>query len=350
MGVTIKDVAKEANVAPSTVSRVIADHPSISIETKQRVREIMKRLGYHPNFQARSLSSKSAQTIGIVMPDSTDRVFQNPFFPEVIRGIGSVAHGREYGLFISTGETEEEIFEGVQRMVYGRRVDGFVLLYSRVQDKVTNFLRKQGFPFVIVGKPNFHMDEISHVDNDNVKAARDATNYLIQNGHERISFIGGSRELLVTVDRLEGYRQALEEANIPFQEEYIITEKALKEGGEEAAAELAKLPKKPTATIVTDDLMSFGLMNALYGSHIKVPEDLSIISFNNVLLAEMSHPPLTSVDVQVFQLGYQAGKCLIEKIKEPNEPNKRIIVPHNIVERKSIITIEKQQEEERKNR
>lgn len=335
MAPTIKDVAAAANVATSTVSRVISDHPRISMETKRRVREAMEQLGYHPNFQAKSLAKNSTQTIGVIMPDSTDRVFQNPFFPEVIRGISSYAHTKEYALFISTGGTEQEIFEGVVKMVQGKRVDGFIILYSRMNDPVLNYLRKVNFPFVVVGKPYTDTDEINHVDNDNIKAGKELTDYFIQSGHERIGFVGGSPDLVVTIDRLEGYKQALQHAGLPLRHEYIVCEKDFVEGGEEAAFELMDLNTRPTALLVSDDLLALGIIKALKKKQIRIPEDCSIISFNNVLIAELSQPALSSVDIQVYQLGYQAGKCLIERMNQPDEPMKRIILPYRLVERDS---------------
>ncbi|MED1787526.1 LacI family DNA-binding transcriptional regulator [Brevibacillus laterosporus] len=335
MGVTIKDVARAANVAPSTVSRVVANHPRISEKTKQRVREAMEQLGYHPNYQARSLASKSSQTIGLVMPDSTDRIFQNPFFPEVIRGISKIAHSREYAICMSTGETEAELYDGVVRMVQGGRVDGLILLYSKINDRVTNYLKERNFPFVMVGKPHIDMDAINHVDNDNYSAAKEITEYLIQKGHERIAFVGGSPDMVVTIDRLEGYKQAITQASLTLHDEYIVREKVLREGGEEAAIELMNLPNRPTALIVTDDMMALGILRVLNEIGVQVPQDVSLISFNNALITEISQPPLTSVDIQIFQLGYQAGKCLIEKLEQPNEPTKRIIIPFKLVERNS---------------
>ncbi|MDX5475429.1 MAG: LacI family transcriptional regulator, partial [Bacillaceae bacterium] len=149
MSVTIKDVAKVANVAPSTVSRVIANNPRISEKTKKRVREAMEELGYHPNFIARSLANQSTKVIGLVMPASADKTLQNPFFPEVLRGISTAAHDKQYALQMSTGVSEEEILEGVIQMVQGRRVDGIIMLYSRVEDKVINYLQNSNFPFVV---------------------------------------------------------------------------------------------------------------------------------------------------------------------------------------------------------
>ncbi len=333
MAVTIKDVAKLAKVAPSTVSRVIANNPRISEKTKKKVREAMDELGYHPNFIARSLASQSTQAIGLVMPSSTDVVFQNPFFPTVLRGLSEGAHEKHYALYMTTGKTDNEILDGVTQMVQGGRVDGVVLLYSKIEDKVLMYLQERGIPFVVIGKPFKHVEEITHVDNDNFRATKEVTEYLIQLGHDHIAFVGGNLNLVVTVERLLGYEKALREAGIPLNDEYIIHEEFLREGGQEAVRELLSLKVPPTALVVADDLMALGVLNTLDELGIKVPEDISIISFNNVLVSEMSRPPLTSVDINIFDLGFEAARSLIQKIENPKEPIKRIIIPHLIVKR-----------------
>ncbi|MTH53288.1 LacI family DNA-binding transcriptional regulator [Bacillus mangrovi] len=334
---TIKDVAKMAKVAPSTVSRVIANNPRISERTKERVREAMKSLGYHPNFIARSLANQSTQAIGIVLPSSADKAFQNPFFPEVIRGISKAAHQKQYALYMSTGETEEEIYEGVVHMVEGKRVDGIVLLYSSVDDKLTRFLRQKEFPFVIVGKPFKDMYEITHVDNDNYRAAKEVTEHLIDSGHKEIAFIGGNLNLVVTVDRLLGYEKAIRNAELPYRNEYIVHEEFLKEGGQEAVIELFSLQSPPTALVVADDLMAVGVLRMLFKMGIRVPEDVSVVSFNNIMMAELSQPPLTTVDINIFQLGCESARSIIQTIENPMEPARRIIIPHKIIKRQSCM-------------
>lgn len=333
MAVTIKDVAKLAKVAPSTVSRVIANNPRISEKTKKKVREAMDELGYHPNFIARSLASQSTQAIGLVMPSSTDVVFQNPFFPTVLRGLSEGAHEKHYALYMTTGKTDNEILDGVIQMVQGGRVDGVVLLYSKIEDKVLIYLQERGIPFVVIGKPFKHVEEITHVDNDNFRATKEVTEYLIQLGHDHIAFVGGNLNLVVTVERLLGYEKALREAGISLNDDYIVHEEFLREGGQEAVRELLSLKVPPTALVVADDLMALGVLNTLDELGIKVPEDISIISFNNVLVSEMSRPPLTSVDINIFDLGFEAARSLIQKIENPKEPIKRIIIPHQIVKR-----------------
>ncbi|MFN3316252.1 MAG: redoxin domain-containing protein, partial [Raineya sp.] len=223
-------------------ARVIANSSRISEKTKERVREAMKELGYHPNLNARSLANKSTKTIGVVMPNSAKIAFQNPFFPEVIRGISTKAHQEGFGLYLSTGQTEDEIFEEVKQMVYGGRVDGILLLYSRVDDKVMPFLIEQGFPFVLIGRPyDIDEDQVTFVNNDNFKAAKTVTEYLMLLGHEKIGFIGGNLDYVVTIDHLKGYKQALINANIPVRDDYIVHHEELEKGGQDAVIELMSL-------------------------------------------------------------------------------------------------------------
>lgn len=335
MAVTIKDVAKIAKVNPSTVSRVIADSPRISEKTKKVVREAMDQLGYHPNLIARSLVNKSTKAIGIIMPSSPEKAFQNPFFAEVLGGISSLAHQQQYSLYMSTGETKEEIYSAVVSMVQGRRVDGIILLYSRTNDQIVAYLSELKFPFVIVGKPCEEHGEVAHVDNDNFSAAKEITTYFINGGHSRIGFIGGTLDLVVTVDRLNGYKRALEKVNIDINRDYIVHKEFHKEGGKEAIVELMSLAEPPTALVVTDDLIGFGVLSNLREMGIRVPEDISVISFNNTMLTEYTNPPLSSVDINIYQLGQHAAKLLIELIHKTKDLSKKIIVPHKLILRES---------------
>jgi DNA-binding LacI/PurR family transcriptional regulator len=341
MRVTIKDVAKLANVAPSTVSRVIADSPRISERTKVKVREAMEQLGYHPNLNARSLANKSTQALGIVMPSATGKVLQNPFFPEVIRGISAKAYEEEYALYLTTGQTEEEIFEDVVKMVQGNRVDGIVLLYSRVDDQIMHYLYEKQFPFVVIGKPYKYTDEIHHVDNDNVKAALEVTDYLISLGHERIGFIAGTLDLVVTIDRLQGYERAMRLANLPYRNEYTIFQEFVQESGKNAVKKYLSLKEFPTALIVTDDIMALGVLAALHEMGIRVPQDVSVISFNNLMIADYTQPALSSVEVNIFDLGYEAANCLLQAIHHPQIAAKQITVNHEMILRQSCAPLQK---------
>ncbi|AYC28587.1 LacI family DNA-binding transcriptional regulator [Paenisporosarcina cavernae] len=335
MATTIIDVAKEANVSPSTVSRVIANNPRISERTKQKVREVMDRLDYHPNFQARNLAAKSTKTIGVIMASSSVLAFQNPFFPEVLRGICSAAHASKYGMYLSTGETEEEIFDEVVSMTQGRRVDGIILLYSKVKDRTMDYLQSIDFPFVVVGRPFENEASVTYVDNDNTAIAAEVVDYLLSLGHQDIAFVGGDINYVVSRDRLAGYQQALETAGIPFQQAYYLQDSTVNEDGASAIDALFHLPNRPTALIAHDDLTAYEIISILERKEINVPTDISIISFNNHVLSQHLRPPLTSVDIQIYDLGLEATECLLNKMDDPKLPATHRIIGAKIITRES---------------
>ncbi|MCF6138019.1 LacI family DNA-binding transcriptional regulator [Pseudalkalibacillus berkeleyi] len=336
MAVTIKEVAREANVSPSTVSRVISNHPGISENTKKRVRKAMKELGYHPNLQARSLVGKSTQTIGIVMPNSATQALQNPFFPEVIRGISLKACENMYGVYLTTGKTEEETYEQVVAMVQGRRVDGIILLYSRTDDRLMQYLLAEQFPFTVIGRPYKNAEHMTYVDNDNIHITKRITEHLIQNGHEHIAYIGTNMDFVFTIDRMEGYKQALSDAGIPFDEKYIIDDAQIKKEGKEGILKFLEDTAPLTAIVVADDILAIELLSYTEALNLSIPENISMISFNNILLAEYTKPALTTVDINIFQLGFEAASCLVEKIKNPDVLPRRITIPSKMIERKSV--------------
>lgn len=335
MAVTIKDVAKVASVSPATVSRVIADNPRISAKTKKKVREAMQTLGYYPNFQARNLVIQKSETIGIIMADSATLAFQNPFFPEVLRGISSKAHESQYGLYISTGATSEEIYEEVISMTQGKRVDGIILLYSRIGDKIMEYLYNSNIPFSVVGRPEVHTASISYVDNDNVGNAYEVVSYLIGLGHRRIAYVGGGLEYVVSLDRLKGYEQALEKAGLNFDPELIVSQTFNSGLEEQSMKRLMELEQPPTAIVTHDDLVAYELISYLQDMQIDVPGNVSVLSFNNHSLSEHLKPPLSTVDISIYDLGLYSAELVLEKIKDRDAPVRRITVPSRLIERGS---------------
>ena len=189
--VTIKDVAQLAGVSPSTVSRVISNHPKISPATKKRVRDVMNKLDYHPNIMAKSLVSKNTKTIGLVLPYSSDNLFINPFFSEVLRGMLAYANNKNYDLLLSSARNQSEELEAINRMVLGRRIDGVVLMSPSRDDVIVKKLMEYEFPFVLLGRSLEYPDVLS-VNNDNIKAAFDLTNYLLLQGHQKIGIVTGN--------------------------------------------------------------------------------------------------------------------------------------------------------------
>ena len=334
---TIKDVAARAGVSPSTVSRVISNHPRISEKTKREVRAAMEELGYHPNFLARSLAKKSSEAIGVHIPSTTEEFFMNPFFPELLRGISEVAKSEGYDLLLSTSDSGKEDVRSLTRMIHGKRVDGVLLLSTRMHDPLMQVLRELSFPATFLGRPETDSGPccISWVNNDNVQAGYTATRHLIQLGHQRIGFLGGDENLLVTRDRLQGYHQALDEAGIPADRRLMFSSTFMEQGGYLGMMRLLALPDRPSAVVASDDLFAFGAMRAAGELGYKIPDDIAVVGFNNVRLTEMSNPSLTSVDVHIFELGTTAANLLIEQIRNPKQKPKSVIVPTQLVVRHS---------------
>lgn len=342
MSVTIKDVAQLANVAPSTVSRVIANNPRISQKTKVRVREAMKELGYHPNFIARSLANQSTQILGLVLPTSSETFLTTPIFTAIVRGLSEGAREKNYSLLMNAGKSDEEIFDGVVEMVQGGMVDGIVLAYSQINDAIISYLQSRNFPFVMIGKLRDLDEDIITVDNDNYTASKEVTEYLLNLGHERIAFIGGYLNFSMMHERLLGYDAALKEHGILPNNDYRLCDDFIKDGALGVVKRLLSLPVKPTALVVSDDRISLGIENTLMANGISVPEQMSIVSFNDAH-AELSFPALTTINLNVFDLGYQAANCLINQLFAPDEPVKSTIIPHQIMERDSCEKVKEAQ-------
>ncbi|PWI57100.1 LacI family DNA-binding transcriptional regulator [Sulfoacidibacillus thermotolerans] len=329
---TIKDVAALAKVSPSTVSRVLANSPRISDETKQRVRQALEQLDYQPNVFARGLVTNTASSIGILIPPQMTEFFANPFFAEMMSGVSEVARSEGFDTVLSTSAVDEE--DAVDRMIRGRRVDGLILLGSRIRDAVLPKVAQHQFPSVLLGRPAEDIP-ISYVNNDNVQAAYEATKHLLDLGHEKIGFLGGSFDLVVTRDRLEGYRHALLEVGIEPNTRMEISTYFLEQGGYQGMMHLLALPTRPTAVLASDDVLAFGAMRAAGELGYHLPDDLAIVGFNDIRLAELANPPLTSVRVHMHELGVGATRLLVEQIRASKMLKRSKIVDFELVIRES---------------
>ena len=274
------------------------------------------------------------------MPHSTEQFFVNPFFVEVMRGIGVSALKRGYNVLFSTGNNSEEEYRATSRLVNEKRVDGLILLTSRMGDKTIESLRKKRFPFVVVGKPS-NIEDVNWVDNDNQEAGFQATEHLIKLGHKRIGFIGVEFTYVFMGERFKGYKKALDSYGIKFSKELLSLGEFLEEGGYNSAKKLIEQKDPPTAIVVADDLMAFGAMKAIKARGLAIPDDISIIGFNDTPLASYVDPPLSSVQIFVYDLGYNASETLINQIEETDGHKKHIIIPASLRVRKSTGNIKK---------
>ena len=339
MAVTIKDVSALAGVSPSTVSRTCKNNPSISEETKERVRKAMAKLGYEPNFQASNLASQNSRTIGIILPASAKEVYENSFYLEAIQGISHYCNGRQYMTTIVTGQDEAEILDAVRSMSRSGKVDGFIILYSKKDDPVIDYLFNEGLLYILIGKATQYTNQTIYIDNDNLLAGREAAEYLYQLGHRRIAYLGSDSSLMFSADRKAGYQLALASHQLPVRPEYCVEVKNVSENNEEAIRGLLMQKDRPTAILVSDDILAVSLERVCLENHLAIPEDLSIISFNNSLFARLTSPQLTSIDIGAGQLGSEAASQLITHIENPNLLATKIIVPHHLIERDSCCKI-----------
>ena len=339
MAVTIKDVAALAGVSTSTVSRVCNNNPAISRETADRVRKAMAELGYESSAQAEAPAPQPIKMIGIVLPPSDPVTFENNFFMKAVRGVSYVCNQQQTANTIITGQDYPELLHSVKTLHLSGRVDGFILLYSRKNDVVADYLCNQGIPYVIVGKSQDPAGAALCIDNDNLAAGRDAADYLYALGHRRIGFLGKGREHLYAADRQAGWQLSmLLHGLIPRPEDCVEMEHVYSD--DTALRQLLNREDRPTAFIVSDDLLGLVLERACAAAGLSIPGDISIIAFNNSLYSQLACPQLTTVAINAYQLGQEAATQIISYLENPNLRTTRVIVPHRIVERDSCTKID----------
>jgi len=330
--VTANDVAKMAGVSPSTVSRVISNNPRISEPTRRKVLKCMEELGYYPNANARSLAIKKTGTVGIIIPTTSEDYFSNPFFAESLRGIIRGASKSGYDLLLSTNTEKGEELKITKKFVRGSKVDGIILMTSKVDDECIEYLKNIDFPFSIIGSTDD--EKINQVDNDNALAAYELTKHLIEIGRKRIAMIVGDINLVVSKKRIKGYKKALSEANIDFDENLLFSGSFDEKTGYDYGVKISKINPLPDGLIVADDLVAFGAVKAFEDLEINIPKDIAVASFNNSVLAKHSNIPLTSVDINAFELGREAMNLLVDAI-EDEVRGEKITIPYNIYKRTS---------------
>lgn len=335
MAVTIKEVAALAGVSPSTVSRVCNDNPSISKETKEKVRRIMAQLNYEPPVLSSVSASQKTRLIGIILPPSPWLAYENPFYLETIRGISQFCNQRQYAATVLTGQDEEEILRAVQMLNQGGQLEGVIVLYSKTEDHIVDYLCEAGLLYVLIGKANQLPSQTICIDNDNLLAGREATDYLYHLGHRKIAYLGCDNIFLFSTDRKSGYQLSLLQHGLPVLPEYCVEIEGQYSSESPVLYELLQGENPPTAVVVSDDILAVTLERACIQMGVSIPEDLSIISFNNSPFAQFTSFQLTSVDINSFQLGFEAASQLINHVENPNLLATKIIVPHHIVERKS---------------
>lgn len=319
--VTIKDIARELGISPSTVSRALKDHPDISPETKKAVNELAEKLNYQPNIVALSLRQSKTNTIGVVIPEIV-----HFFFSTIISGIEDVAYSAGYNVILTQSNESFQRENTDIKALFNSRVDGMLISVSR---ETTNFdhiesMLAKGVPMVFFDRVYDHPNS-SKVIVDDLSGAKEATLHLIEQGCTRIAHLEGPPNLEITKQRLEGYKQALKENNMPI-DSTLIAECPLGtiEEGKIATEKLLTLKNPPDAIFATNDPAAMGAMQAIKEKGLKIPKDIAVVGFSNWFFSGMMDPPLSSVDQPGFEMGQEATKLLIRQIetrsKEDTEP------------------------------
>ncbi len=317
---TIRDVASKAGVHASTVSRVFSGNAKISAETRYRVLSVAKDLNFQPNAVARSLSVSQTNIIGIVIPHIYDGYFDDSFFPQIMRGLMRVAYQHEYRVLVGGSNSHADELSQILNMLSSRQADGIVALSNRLDVDTVEQLYQLGAPFVLIGRPPIHHDKISWVSTDDRRHTRQAIDYLISLGHKRIGFVGGDPGVLVTSERLQGYRSALVAANIQPQDEWVNYAFFAEDGGFQAANVLMGLDEPPTAFYCANDLMAIGVMRGLREQGLHVPRNVSVLGTNASPESAWVSPSLSSLRVPYAALAAGAAQLLITGIQKEGGP------------------------------
>jgi DNA-binding LacI/PurR family transcriptional regulator len=300
--VSIKDIAKAAGVSHSTVSRALSDSPLVKSETKSRIQRLAREMGYSPDARARSLVKGQTRTVGVVVTTISD-----PFAAEVVQAIESSAYDHDYTVILCSSNAESEREIAAVEMLRSKRVDGVIVTSSRVGALYVEHLERIGVPIVLINNHSEDSGRYTYsVSVDNQHGGCLATAHLIELGHRRIAYISRPSDQKSNLERMAGYRQALSQADIPFDPALVVPGTGRAGGGERALPVLMALDGPPTAVFCYNDMTAIGLLRAAREMGLAVPHDLAVVGFDDILLASYVCPPLTTVAQPKTRMGQQA--------------------------------------------
>jgi len=334
--VTVKDIAKKAGVSPNTVSRALNNRPDISQTTKNKILKIAREMGYVRNVYATILKSNVTHTIGVIMSDSS-----NPFFSEVFKGIDKAAREKDYQIIIMNSEGVYENEERFIKTLLERRVDGILLFPMQESYEDIRELVKEHFPIVLVGREidEWNVDEIF---SDEVKGGYIATKHLLEKGCKRIKMITDQLYNSASLGRLEGYKKALQEKGIPFCEENVKLCHHIHEGyhvqaGYDKTIEMLQRKEEFDGVFCYNDLIAYGVIKALKENGFRIPEDVSVIGYDDIAFSRLIEPQLTTIKVKKFEMGYEAFQMLHKRItaKKINNSSTRKVLDVELIVRDS---------------
>jgi LacI family transcriptional regulator len=330
MTVTIYDVAREANVSMATVSRVVNGNPNVKPTTRKKVNEAISRLGYRPNAVARGLASKKTTTVGVIIPD-----ISNTFYAELARGIEDIATMYKYNIILSNSDENIEKEITLINNMLAKQVDGILFIGGTITDIHKEEYEKAGVPIVLATT----YDESKTIPSVNInyeQAAFDAVDYLIKKGHQTVAFVNGPTENnIIGISKLAGYKRALQENGIEFDENLVTYGDHSYESGSEAFEAFHERNIVPSAIFVASDEMAIGVIHSAQDHGLLIPNNLEVIGFDNTRLAIMVRPKLTSVAQPMYDIGAVAMRLLTKYMNKETVEDSTVILPHHLQIRQS---------------
>ena len=329
--ITLKTIAEEAGCSITTVSRALAGYDDVNEDTRQRIIAIANRLGYQPNLAARHLRSKQTNTVGMVVPRTAH--YSDPFFMELLAGVGRRASEQGYDLLLSAQMRGEGEIGAYRRMVIGRRIDGMVVARVMEHDRRVTFLQEAGIPFVVSGRSS--VQDYPFIDVDGQEGIERLVAHLVQRGHTRIGVVKSPNEYAFTAHRMTGYRAGLDAHGLPYDEALVAEGDLSQPSGADAAGRLLGLPDPPTAIIAFNDMMALGVMAAAQQRGLVVGRDVAVAGFDDIPAAAGATPPLTTLRQPIHNVGYQLAEMLIRLIREEPVESTHVVLKAELVIRAS---------------
>jgi LacI family transcriptional regulator len=332
---TLEDIARIAGCSRSTVSRVINRDAKVSLETRQKVEQVIAEMNFQPNLAARGLASGQTHIIGLIVPMSVNSIFSDPFYPILMQSISSTCNQKGYSIMLWLSEPGFESQMLNQNLNNGL-LDGAIVSSLSLSDPIVNYLNENRIPYVSIGRNP--IDEMGNfVDVDNYDGALKAVNHLANLGRRRIATITGPMNVMVGVDRLRGYRDALNSNGLPYNPDLVLESDFSDAGGYSAMQKL--LPMKPDAVFAMSDVMAGAAIRVLMEAGLKVPADVAIVGFDDVPLASRIIPSLTTIHQPITQMGAGVVNILLDQLKHSTRKSRQVIFPIELVIRSSCGSI-----------
>jgi DNA-binding LacI/PurR family transcriptional regulator len=315
MPITIKDIAKKAGVSHSTVSRALRGSPLINDETAGRIREAAGELGYLPSAAARSLKTRRSQVLGVVVSSVDD-----PFFSEILQGIEDGVQESGYSLFIAASQRDPLRERKIVQALMEHRADGVIICSSSFSAEQGRQLLQYGLPIVVVNNQAAEDFRYS-IYHDDLDGSRQLTRYLISLGHQQIAYLGNSLSGRTSLDRLSGYRFEMEAAGLPIHPGFVHqVAGGDPKTGFSSLSHFLRLPCRPTALLCFNDMLAIGVLKGLQQAGIPVPQDFSVVGFDNIIFSEFTSPSLTTFDQPKQYIGGEAAHLILDLLNTPLEP------------------------------